>query len=359
MIVLGIETSCDETSAAVVSLGKKLLSNVVASQDELHAPYGGIVPEIASRSHIERIEPVVTQALKEAGIKFKNIHGIAVTKGPGLLGSLIVGLSYAKALSYAKGIPLSGIDHLEAHLHAVHLEKEIEYPFIGLLVSGGHTALYEVRGVGDYLLLGTTKDDAAGEAFDKVAKLLGLGYPGGRKIDELSKKGNPSAIHFPRAFLKEEDLGFSFSGLKTAVLNYCKRLGRDLSQQELYDICASFQEAVKDVLIEQALKALELKGMKQLVVAGGVAANSRLRQAFEAFSSEKKVQVYFPVIEERTLFDFLECDRFMPFNQLRLPRDANSSAAVIGTIHFDDHKLVVSSETHVRTQIDNLCQSVV
>jgi N6-L-threonylcarbamoyladenine synthase len=206
MFVLGIETSCDETSAAVVKDGTQVLSNIVASQEAIHAPYGGIVPEIASRHHIEQIELIVNRALDKAGLTIKQIDGIAVTAKPGLLGALLVGLSYAKGLAYALHIPFVGVNHLEAHLHAIFLEKKVSYPFLGLLVSGGHTALYKIEGVGNLELLATTRDDAVGEAFDKVAKLVGLGYPGGKKVDELAKQGNANAISFPRPGVRAKDL---------------------------------------------------------------------------------------------------------------------------------------------------------
>ena len=295
-VVLGIETSYDETSCALVLNGREVLSNIVASQDAVHAPYGGIVPELASRCHIERIHSIVEEALKKANLSLREIDGISVTSGPGLMGSLIVGLSYAKALAYALKLPFCGVNHLEAHLQAIFLEKPLPYPFIGLLVSGGHTSLYDVRGVGDFTILGTTRDDAAGEAFDKVAKILGLGYPGGRKIDELSKLGNPSAISFPRPFLEEENFDFSFSGLKTAVLNQVNRLGR-LTDQEIYDFCASFQEAVVETLLCRAFKALEKKQYQRIVVAGGVAANSRLRNAFETKGNARGIEVFFPSLK--------------------------------------------------------------
>ncbi len=296
-VVLGIETSCDETSAALVLNGREVLSNIVASQDAIHAPYGGIVPELASRCHIEKIHSIVEEALKKANLSLREIDGISVTKGPGLMGSLLVGLSYAKALAYALKIPFCGVSHLEAHVHAIFLEKPLPYPFIGLLVSGGHTSIYDIRGVGDISILGTTRDDAAGEAFDKVAKILGLGYPGGRKIDELSKMGNASAVTFPRPFLEKENFDFSFSGLKTSVLNHVSRLDPTLSDQEIYDISASFQEAVVETLLERSFKAIEKKEYRRIVVAGGVAANSRLRKVFETKGQEQGVEVFFPSLK--------------------------------------------------------------
>lgn len=292
-VVLGIETSCDETSCALVLNGREILSNIVASQDAVHAPYGGVVPELASRVHIEKIHLIVEMALKKANLSLREVDGISVTSGPGLMGSLIVGLSYAKALAYALNIPFCGVNHLEAHLHAIFLEKPLTYPFMGLLVSGGHTSLYTVRGVGEYSILGTTRDDAAGEAFDKVAKILGLSYPGGRKIDEFSKRGNPAAVSFPRPFL-EESFDFSFSGLKTAVLNTVNRLDHVLADQEICDLAASFQQAVVETLLHQSLKALEKEKLGRLVVAGGVAANSQLRSVFETAGRERGIEVFFP-----------------------------------------------------------------
>jgi len=295
-VVLGIETSCDETSCALVLNGREVLSNIVSSQDAVHAPYGGIVPELASRSHIEKIHSIVEEALKKANLSLREVDGISVTSGPGLLGSLLVGLSYAKALAYAVKLPFCGVNHLEAHLHSIFLEKPLAYPFIGLLVSGGHTALYDVCGVGEYSILGKTRD-AAGEAFDKVAKILGLGYPGGRKIDELSKLGNPSAISFPRSFLEEKIFDFSFSGLKTSVLNHVMRLDHALTDQEIYDTSASFQEAVVETVVTQSLKALRAKNYTRLVIAGGVAANSRLRSTFETVGRKQDTEVFFPSLK--------------------------------------------------------------
>ncbi len=290
MNILGIETSCDETSAAVVTDGIHLRSNVVASQDEIHSPYGGIVPEIASRCHIERIQSITETALLKANMSLDDLDGVAVTAGPGLMGSLLVGLSYAKALSYARKMPFKGINHLEGHIHAIFLEKKIEYPFIALLVSGGHTALYDVEGVGKLTLLGATKDDAAGEAFDKVAKILGLGFPGGKVIDKIAKEGNRNAYFFPRPNLHEPHFHFSFSGLKTAVLHQRKRE----PEAKISDIAASFQEAVVDTLVQQSLRALEFKEYQRLVVAGGVAANSRLREVFLEISAKTNIEVFFP-----------------------------------------------------------------
>ena len=277
MLVLGVESSCDDTAAAVLQDGRTILANLVSSQDRVHGPYGGVVPELASRQHIQSVLPIVDGALKQAGRSLKDIDGIAVTYGPGLVGSLLVGLSLVKGMSFRTGIPYVGVNHLEAHLLAIHLEHDVVYPYIALLASGGHTLLYCVRGVGDYLHLGGTRDDAAGEAYDKVAKMMGLGYPGGRAIDNLAKSGNPSALRFPRAKLKQSDYEFSFSGVKTAVWHYLKSQGVELWKGQQADIAASFQEAVVDMLVNPTLKAALANGVNRVVLSGGVAANSRLR----------------------------------------------------------------------------------
>ncbi|MGD0915007.1 MAG: tRNA (adenosine(37)-N6)-threonylcarbamoyltransferase complex transferase subunit TsaD [Thermodesulfobacteriota bacterium] len=298
MIVLAIETSCDDTGAAVLLDGRKILSNVVSSQVPIHQKYGGVVPELASRKHIESIVPIVTEALERAKVTLREIDGIAVTQGPGLVGSLLIGLSFAKSLSFARGIPLVGVNHIEGHLSAIFLEKDSpRFPFIGLVVSGGHTSLFRVNGFGKYMRLGQTRDDAAGEAFDKVAKLLGLGYPGGPIIDELSKQGNPQAIRFPRPFLGKNSFDFSFSGLKTSVVNYVKSAPEPVGgypENLIRDIVSSFQEAVIEVLVKKTLQAAQYLGLRRIVVAGGVAANRRLRETMKKKASENKMKVYFP-----------------------------------------------------------------
>ena len=298
MIVLAIETSCDDTGAAVLLDGRKILSNVVSSQVSIHQKYGGVVPELASRRHIESIVPIVSQALEEAKVTLSEIDGIAVTHGPGLVGSLLVGLSFAKSLSFARGIPFIGVNHIEGHLSAIFLEKESpRFPFIGLVVSGGHTSLFRVDGFGKYKRLGQTRDDAAGEAFDKVAKLLGLGYPGGPIIDELSKQGNPKAIRFPRPSLGKNSFDFSFSGLKTAVVNYVKSHPEPQGgypEDLVRDIVSSFQEAVVEVLVKKTLQAAQHQGLRRVVLSGGVAANRRLREKIREEASEKKMKVYLP-----------------------------------------------------------------
>jgi N6-L-threonylcarbamoyladenine synthase len=298
MIVLGIDTSCDDTSAGIVFDGRTVLSNVVQSQVALHKPHGGVVPELASREHLKNIMPVVEEALSRAGLGLTDLHGIAVTVGPGLVGSLLVGLYYAKGLSMVHGIPLIGVNHLEGHILSVFLEEAPpEFPFIALTVSGGHSSLYSVQGYGRYRHLGQTLDDAAGEAFDKVAKILGLGYPGGRIIEDLARQGAGDRVRFPRAYLSVDSLDFSFSGLKTAVSLYVREWVRDPEERlrvSHADIAASFQEAVVDVLVEKSLRAWKQTGGGSMVVAGGVACNGRLREAMvEAFSAVD-VPVFFP-----------------------------------------------------------------
>ena len=298
MLILAIETSCDDTGAAVILDGRKILSNVVSSQVPIHQKYGGVVPELASRKHIESIVPIVTEALETAKVMLKEIDGIAVTQGPGLVGSLLVGLSFAKSIAFARGLPFIGVNHIEAHLSAIFLEeKPPRFPFIGLVVSGGHTSLFRMDGFGKYKRLGQTRDDAAGEAFDKVAKLLGLGYPGGPIIDELSKAGNPKAIRFPRPLLSKNSFDFSFSGLKTAVVNYVKAHPEPpggYPEDLIKDIVSSFQEAVVEVLVKKTVQAAQHQGLKRIVLSGGVAANQRLRQKIREESFEQKLKVYLP-----------------------------------------------------------------
>jgi N6-L-threonylcarbamoyladenine synthase len=294
MLVLGIETSCDDTAAAVLLGGRTILANVVSSQDQIHGAYGGVVPELASRQHIRNILPIIDGALEKAGVNIKDLDGIAVTRGPGLVGSLLVGLSVAKGMAFRWGMPYVGVNHLEAHLLAIHLEQEVRFPYIALLASGGHTLLYSVQGVGEYRHLGGTRDDAAGEAYDKVAKMMGLGYPGGRVIDSLAKTGNRKAIRFPRARLKKSPYDFSFSGIKTSVLQYLRSQDHQAWKAHVPDIAASFQEAVVDMLINPAVSAAVAQGINRIVLAGGVAANSRLREKISERATADKLQVYFP-----------------------------------------------------------------
>lgn len=293
--ILAIESSCDETAASVVKNGREVLSNIIYSQIALHTEYGGVVPEIASRKHIEKINQVIQQALSEAEKELKDMDAIAVTYGPGLVGALLVGVSAAKAISFASGIPLVGVHHIEGHISANYIEnKELEPPFICLVVSGGHSHLVLVKDYGEYEILGRTRDDAAGEAFDKVARAIGLGYPGGPKIDRLSKEGNPDAIHFPRAKVAEAEYDFSFSGLKSAVLNYlnsCQMKGEEVNRA---DVAASFQKAVIDVLVEHSMDAVKRFGTSKFAIAGGVASNSSLRKAFEGVCKKEKIEFYHP-----------------------------------------------------------------
>ena len=293
MLVLGIESSCDETAAAVVRDGEKLLSNVIASQIRVHSKYGGIVPEIASRKHIEAIVPVILQALDDAAVTLDDIEGIAVTRGPGLVGSLLVGLSAAKAIAYARDLPFVGVNHLEGHVASVFLtEKRPDFPFIALVVSGGHTNVYLVRDFQDFTILGQTRDDAAGEAFDKAAKLLEIGYPGGVVIDRMAKKGDRNWITFPRAMKDSPD--FSFSGVKTSLLTVLKKRSRPFTKEEIPHVVASYQEAIVEVLVEKTLAAAEISDLTIVVVCGGVAANSRLREKFLDEGQSRGFEVYIP-----------------------------------------------------------------
>ncbi len=298
MNVLGIDTSCDDTSAAVVADGRKVLSNVVNTQIETHHAYGGVVPELASREHIRNIVPVVAEALSRAECGFKDLDGIAVTVGPGLIGSLLVGLYYAKALAYVHQTPLVAINHLEGHVLSIFLEEEApSFPFVALTVSGGHTSLYQISGFGRYEPLGQTLDDAAGEAFDKVAKILGLGYPGGVAIERLARSGSRDKIDFPRATLSSDSLDFSFSGLKTAVALYVQKWRSAESgyhEVRMADIAASFQESVIDILVLKVMRAVAKTGVESIVVAGGVACNRGLRDRLTACAAEQGLAVYYP-----------------------------------------------------------------
>jgi N6-L-threonylcarbamoyladenine synthase len=298
--ILGIDTSCDDTSAAVVQDGRKIISNIVSSQSDIHTKYGGIVPELASRRHIEMILPVVEEALKQAGVTLSDLSALAVCHGPGLIGSLLVGCSFAKAVCYGKNIPLVGVNHLEGHLLSPFLEEQApEFPFISLVVSGGHTSLYLAEEYGCYRVLGKTRDDAAGEAYDKVSKLLGLSYPGGPIIDKLAIEGNPRAIAFPRAYLPDT-LDFSFSGLKTAVLHHVRKISADSSlithHSSLTDIAASFQAAVVDVLVRKTEWAVNKTGVRRVALSGGVSANSGLRLKMKEMGEQKHIEVFIPSV---------------------------------------------------------------
>ena len=295
VLILAIESSCDETAAAVVRNGREVLSNIMSSQIAIHKLYGGVVPEIASRKHIEKINQVIDEALEEANVTLDDIDAIGVTYGPGLVGALLVGVAASKAIAYAKKIPLVGVHHIEGHISANYIEnKELEPPFACLVVSGGHTHLVRVKDYGEYEILGRTRDDAAGEAFDKVARAIGLGYPGGPKIEKLAKEGNPDAIAFPRAHIADSQYDFSFSGVKSAVLNYINGCEMRKEEYNCADIAASFQKAVTDVLTENAMRAGEEFGMDKFAIAGGVASNGTLRNAMKEACENKGVKFYHP-----------------------------------------------------------------
>lgn len=292
---IAIESSCDETAVAVVENGRRVLSNVISSQIDVHREYGGVVPEIASRKHIENINLVIDKALKESGKTLDHMDAVGVTYGPGLVGALLVGVSAAKAIAYAKNIPLVPVNHIEGHIYANFIgDYELEPPFTCLIVSGGHTHLAEILDYGEYRFYGQTRDDAAGEAFDKVARTLGLGYPGGPIIDELARKGDPHSIDFPRAFMEQGNYDFSFSGLKSAVLNYINREKQKGNSLNIEDISASFQQAVVEVLVEKAIDACKLSEKNKIVVAGGVAANNGLREYMAKRCGEEGLEFKFP-----------------------------------------------------------------
>ncbi len=301
MRVLGLESSCDETAAAVVEDGRRVLSEVVASQDDVHAPYGGVVPELASRAHVVNVVPVLRAALDQAGIGLDGIDGVAVTSGPGLVGALLVAVQTGKAIAWARGLPLVGVNHLEGHMTAVHLDQAAPpFPHLALVVSGGHSSLVRVDDFGRFRELGSTRDDAAGEAFDKVAKLLGLGYPGGVVIDRLAASGDPAAVPFPRAMTAPETGDdFSFSGLKTAVLNHVRAHGVPQGQA-LADLCASFQATVVEVLVRKTRKAARREKLHHVQVCGGVAANSRLRAEMRRAGEEDELAIYIPPMKRCT-----------------------------------------------------------
>jgi N6-L-threonylcarbamoyladenine synthase len=295
ILILGIETSCDETAAGVVADGHTVLSNVVASQAEVHKRFGGVVPEVASRNHIETLNPVIKAALTDAGIGYGELNGVAVTQGPGLLGSLLVGLMAAKSLCFSLGIPLLAVDHIEAHIYANFLEEpQVPFPFVAMVVSGGHTDLVYATGHSQFSLIGQTRDDAAGESFDKVARVLELGYPGGPLIERLAREGDPAAIPLPRALMEDETLDTSFSGLKTAVVNYVNRARQKGEDINLADVASSFQAAVVDVLAAKAFAAASRYRSETLLLAGGVAANGPLRQRFAEQAALRNIRFIVP-----------------------------------------------------------------
>jgi N6-L-threonylcarbamoyladenine synthase len=294
-LTLGIESSCDETAVSVVADGREMMSNVISSQIAIHTKFGGVVPEIASRHHLENINGCIDKALSDAGVTIKDIDLIGVTYGPGLIGAVVIGVATAKALSYAADIPLIGVNHMHGHVSANYIQyRELEPPFMALVVSGGHTNIIQVTDYNECKVLGATRDDAAGEAFDKVARVIGLGYPGGPKIDKASKQGDPHAVEFKRVYLEKDSLDFSFSGLKTQALNYINKermKGREPSQA---DVAASFQQAVLDVLVDKTMMAVKRAGEKRVVVAGGVGANSGLRAQLKAACDKEGVQLFIP-----------------------------------------------------------------
>ena len=295
LLTLAIETSCDETSCAIVKDGREVLSNIISSQIDIHRKFGGVVPEIASRKHIESINNIIQEALNEANVGFKDIDLIGVTRGPGLVGALLVGISAAKSLAFGLDIPIVGVNHIEGHICANYIQhKDLEPPFTCLVVSGGHSYLLQANGYNDYELIGRTRDDAAGEAFDKVARSLGLPYPGGPFIDKLAKEGNPEAIAFPRVFLENGSYDFSFSGLKTSVLNYIHNMEQKGEEINIPDVAASFQQAVMDVLVEKTFRLAKSKDSKKIVLAGGVASNSSLRNLMEKRGLEENISIYYP-----------------------------------------------------------------
>lgn len=295
IVILAIESSCDETSAALVRNGRDVLSNIISSQISVHKKFGGVVPEVASRKHIENISDVIDTALLEAGLKLDDVDGIAVTYGPGLVGALLIGLTTAKALAFARKLPLIGVNHIEGHICANFIQhKELEPPFVCLVASGGHSHIVNVVDYGRYEIMGITRDDAAGEAFDKIARALGLGYPGGPLVDKIAREGNAYAIDFPRAYLEEGSFDFSFSGLKSAVLNYLNSLSMKGIEPNISDVAASFQQAVVDVLSDKLIAAAEAKNSPYAVLAGGVAANSKLREELSAKGAKKGIKVLYP-----------------------------------------------------------------
>lgn len=329
VIILALESSCDETSAAVVVNGREVRSNIIASQIDIHTKFGGVVPEVASRKHVEVISAVVEEALNEAGIELKDIDAVGVTYGPGLVGALLVGLQYAKGLAYALGKPLIGVNHIEGHISANFIEyKDLTPPFVCLVVSGGHTFLVYMKDYGDFEVMGQTRDDAAGEAYDKVARAIGLGYPGGPKIDKFAREGNPLAIKFPRANFHEESLDFSFSGLKSAVLNYLNQMEMKGEEVNRADVAASFQKAVVDFLVDNAMKACRIKNVDKIAVAGGVASNSCLREKLIEEGNKMGIKVLFPatilctdnaaMIGSAAYFEFIK-GRIAPFTLNAVP----------------------------------------
>lgn len=343
MIVLGIESSCDETAAAIVRNGNDVLSSVVASQVAVHHPYGGVVPELASRKHIEAIVPVVNQAIDEAGITVDRIDNVAVTQGPGLVGSLLVGFSFAKGFAYGRKIPWVGVDHLEGHINSVFLEPDPPaFPFVALLVSGGHTSIYHVTSHRVFRLMGQTRDDAAGEAYDKVAKMLGLGYPGGRVIDRLASEGDPDKVFFSRPFLDREQFDFSFSGIKSAVYRYIQSHPHARRDDQAH-IAAGFQAAVVEVLTHKIIHAARQKDCRHLAVVGGVAANRGLREAVARGAAANGLAVHIPAID--LCGDNAAMIAAMGYHQLKNGERAGMDDDVYSRVKFKDEDRGQSERT--------------
>jgi len=335
--VMGIETSCDETAAAIVDKGRNILSNIVSSQIKIHNKYGGVVPEIASRKHMESIIPVIDSALKESKITLDQLSGIAVTYGPGLVGSLLVGLTVAKSISYAQNIPLIGVNHLEAHIYANFLEhKRLKPPIICLIVSGGHTSLVHINDYWDYKILGQTVDDAAGEVFDKISKYLNLGYPGGPIIEKLASKGDSTAIAFPRPLLNKHNYDFSFSGLKTSVIYYIKKLILEKKPIPQNDILASFQIAVADVLAQKTIKAALNTGVNTIALAGGVAANCYIKTFIENMAQNNKIEVFSP--SQKLCTDNAVMVASAGFYQLKNKKQSNLSIDAVSRLAISSNE---------------------
>ncbi len=295
-LILAIESSCDETAASVIKNGREILSNVVSSQIDIHKKYGGVVPEIASRKHVEAIIPIINESLEASKVKLNELNAVAVTNGPGLIGSLLVGLSTAKSIAFSLDVPLIAVDHIEAHAYSVNIENNLNFPYIALVVSGGHTSLYLVNSYNSFELIGKTRDDAAGEAFDKGARLLGLDYPGGIQIDRLSKEGNRDKYDFPRPFLKTDSFDFSFSGVKTSLVHFLKK-HEITSNQDLSDVCASYQEAIAETLVEKTLRAAEQFSINDVAITGGVASNSRIRELAQKRFNQNNINLFIPNVK--------------------------------------------------------------
>ena len=295
-LILAIESSCDETAASVIKNGREILSNVVSSQIDIHKKYGGVVPEIASRKHVEAIIPIINESLEASKVKLNELNAVAVTNGPGLIGSLLVGLSTAKSIAFSLDVPLIAVDHIEAHAYSVNIENNLNFPYIALVVSGGHTSLYLVNSYNSFELIGKTRDDAAGEAFDKGAKMLGLDYPGGIQIDRLSKEGNRDKYDFPRPFLKTDSFDFSFSGVKTSLVHFLKK-HEITSNQDLSDVCASYQEAIAETLVEKTLRAAEQFSINDVAITGGVASNSRIREFAQKRFNQNNINLFIPNVK--------------------------------------------------------------